>query len=214
MTYHVRQVEIKWKTFFACPSRKLQTLMLRIIMHYAITMAQSYAPIDNFVKLKYFWLSHIDRLVIKNTSLNEFIMMRLNVWIWVICCRFEWTVDRNEIPKRSLEVFVKNDVSFFSRSKTTMGKVSSYYCPTRVEIAKMNNLFLVDTDKRWKLGCATPSINKLHINCSLQLIISSNVISITLWTTALMMGLLDNDSLMLFLLVSNGLVCLPIRFIL
>jgi hypothetical protein len=33
-------------------------------------------------------------------------------------------VDRNEIPKRSLEVIVKNDVSFFSRAKTTMGRVS------------------------------------------------------------------------------------------
>lgn len=33
-------------------------------------------------------------------------------------------MDRNEIPKRSLEVIVKNDVSFFSRAKTTMGRVS------------------------------------------------------------------------------------------
>jgi hypothetical protein len=42
-------------------------------------------------------------------------------------CSFDWAVDRNEIPKRSLEVIVKNDVSFFSRAKTTMGKVSPIF---------------------------------------------------------------------------------------
>ena len=36
-------------------------------------------------------------------------------------------MDRNEIPKRSLEVIVKNDVSFFSRAKTTMGRVSHVF---------------------------------------------------------------------------------------
>ena len=37
---------------------------------------------------------------------------------------FEWSVNEDEVPKRTLEVIVKNDVSFFSRSKTTMGRVS------------------------------------------------------------------------------------------
>ncbi len=41
-------------------------------------------------------------------------------------------MDRNEIPKRSLEVIVKNDVSFFSRAKTTMGRVSHIFMLLRV----------------------------------------------------------------------------------
>ncbi|WP_395241801.1 hypothetical protein, partial [Salmonella sp. s51933] len=35
---------------------------------------------------------------------------------------FHWSLEKDEFPKRTLEVIVKNDVSFFSRSKTTMGR--------------------------------------------------------------------------------------------
>ncbi|CAB4022584.1 extended synaptotagmin-2-like isoform X2, partial [Paramuricea clavata] len=51
----------------------------------------------------------------------------------------DWAVDRNEIPKRSLEVIVKNDVSFFSRAKTTMGKT----------VVEMSSLDLEKSEPKW-----------------------------------------------------------------
>ncbi|XP_028394171.1 extended synaptotagmin-3-like isoform X2 [Dendronephthya gigantea] len=52
---------------------------------------------------------------------------------------FEWTLDRNEVPKKSLEVIVKNDVSFFSRAKTTMGRI----------VLELSSLNMEKSDATW-----------------------------------------------------------------
>ena len=37
--------------------------------------------------------------------------------------RFDWQVPEDKLKDRKLDITVKNDVSFFSKSKTSMGQV-------------------------------------------------------------------------------------------
>ena len=37
--------------------------------------------------------------------------------------RFEWSVPEDKVKEHTLDITVKNDVSFFSKSKTSMGQV-------------------------------------------------------------------------------------------
>ena len=41
--------------------------------------------------------------------------------------RFEWSVPEDKVKEHTLDITVKNDVSFFSKSKTSMGQVWSYF---------------------------------------------------------------------------------------
>ena len=40
-----------------------------------------------------------------------------------LCFRFDWFVPEDQLKERILDITVKNDVSFFSKSKTSMGQV-------------------------------------------------------------------------------------------
>ena len=44
-------------------------------------------------------------------------------FIWHVCFRFDWFVPEDQLKERTLDITVKNDVSFFSKSKTSMGQV-------------------------------------------------------------------------------------------
>ena len=39
------------------------------------------------------------------------------------CFSFDWFVPEDQLKERTLDITVKNDVSFFSKSKTSMGQV-------------------------------------------------------------------------------------------
>lgn len=51
-------------------------------------------------------------------------------FIWHLCFRFDWFVPEDQLKERTLDITVKNDVSFFSKSKTSMGQVLTImmYC--------------------------------------------------------------------------------------
>lgn len=40
-----------------------------------------------------------------------------------LCFSFDWFVPEDQLKERTLDITVKNDVSFFSKSKTSMGQV-------------------------------------------------------------------------------------------
>ena len=44
-----------------------------------------------------------------------------------IFSRFEWSVPEDKVKEHTLDITVKNDVSFFSKSKTSMGQVWSFF---------------------------------------------------------------------------------------
>lgn len=51
------------------------------------------------------------------------------LFIWHLCFRFDWFVPEDQLKERTLDITVKNDVSFFSKSKTSMGQVLTImYC--------------------------------------------------------------------------------------
>ena len=52
-------------------------------------------------------------------------------FIWHLCFRFDWFVPEDQLKERTLDITVKNDVSFFSKSKTSMGQVSAVIMHSR-----------------------------------------------------------------------------------
>lgn len=42
----------------------------------------------------------------------------------LFCYRFDWFVPEDQLKERTLDITVKNNVSFFSKSKTSMGQVT------------------------------------------------------------------------------------------
>lgn len=62
------------------------------------------------------------------------------LFIWHLCFRFDWFVPEDQLKERTLDVTVKNDVSFFSKSKTSMGQVlTMMYCTVGIS-SQVDNL--------------------------------------------------------------------------
>ena len=66
---------------------------------------------------------HIVLLAVFSSSIVQLL-------IWHLCFRFDWFVPEDQLKERTLDITVKNDVSFFSKSKTSMGQVLTImmYC--------------------------------------------------------------------------------------
>ena len=46
------------------------------------------------------------------------------LYFLLFCFRFDWLVPEDQLKERTLDITVKNNVSFFSKSKTSMGQVT------------------------------------------------------------------------------------------
>ena len=62
-------------------------------------------------------LVRVSFLLVVSSSSND------DHFIWYVCFRFDWFVPEDQLKERTLDITVKNDVSFFSKSKTSMGQV-------------------------------------------------------------------------------------------
>lgn len=58
-------------------------------------------------------------------------------FIYDLCFRFDWFVPEDQLKERTLDITVKNDVSFFSKSKTSMGQVLAVMTYCTVGISRL-----------------------------------------------------------------------------
>ena len=60
---------------------------------------------------------------LKLTVFSGSYSMTINLFFAILYFRFDWFVPEDQLKERTLDITVKNDVSFFSKSKTSMGQV-------------------------------------------------------------------------------------------
>lgn len=80
-----------------------------------ISVVETFIPVEQRPAACHF-LVKVFLLVVFSSSNDQH-------FLWHLCFRFDWFVPEDQLKERTLDITVKNDVSFFSKSKTSMGQV-------------------------------------------------------------------------------------------
>ena len=81
-----------------------------------ISVVETFIPLEQRPAACHF-LAKVSFLLVVFSSSND------RHFLWHLCFRFDWFVPEDQLKERTLDITVKNDVSFFSKSKTSMGQV-------------------------------------------------------------------------------------------